>query len=198
MKTIETIKKDLPITPCQGGGASFKTHNLIKTSSGYKYKPSLGSVSFALVFLLIGLVIICIGVYNAIKTMDLSNHIYFILFGTLFFSVGLFIFYTAYKPIVFDKTSNYFYKGYKKNKKRGAENFIPLSNIIALQLIGETISNKNGGYKSFEINLVLNDATRINVVDHGNLKKIIDDAEILSKYLNIPIWHAESSKTETK
>ena len=43
--------------------------------------------------------------------------------------------------------------------------------------------------------LVLEDGTRRNVVDHGSLKTIIDDAHIVSEFLNVPIWHAESNKT---
>ncbi len=40
----------------------------------------------------------------------------------------------------------------------------------------------------------MDDGERFNVVDHGNLKSLIRDAEWLSEFLNLPIWHAESSK----
>ena len=30
------------------------------------------------------------------------------------------------------------------------------------------------------------------MIDHGNLKSLIRDAEWLSEFLNVPIWHAES------
>jgi len=39
--------------------------------------------------------------------------------------------------------------------------------------------------------LVLEDASRVNVRDHGKIKTLIIDAKTLSEFLNIPIWHAE-------
>ncbi|MDA0586700.1 MAG: hypothetical protein O2820_02050 [Planctomycetota bacterium] len=38
------------------------------------------------------------------------------------------------------------------------------------------------------MNLVLRDATRKNVVDHGHLKTLREDAAILSEFLTVPIW----------
>ncbi|WP_092447345.1 hypothetical protein [Winogradskyella sediminis] len=68
-----------------------------------------------------------------------------------------------------------------------------MKSIVAIQIIGEYVQSDDGSYKSFELNLVLDDASRRNVVDHGNLKSIIKDAEMLSAFLNIPIWHAGSN-----
>ena len=109
--------------------------------------------------------------------------------GALFFIAGNYLLISYFSHIVFNKHSNRFYRGFNKQhvKKSTA-----LSNIVALQIIGETISGEDGSYKSFELNLVLKDATRINVVDHGKLKTIIIDAEVLSKQFNLPIWHAAS------
>lgn len=98
-------------------------------------------------------------------------------------------------PTVFDKTSNYFYEGFGKKDISSLASSKSLSDIVAFQIIGKSISNSDANYNSFELNLVLNDASRINVVDHGNLKAIIKDAEYLSKFLDVPIWHA-SSHTE--
>lgn len=70
-----------------------------------------------------------------------------------------------------------------------------LKSIVAIQIIGEHVPTDDGSYKSFELNLVLEDSSRKNVVDHGNLKSIISDAEILSDFLNIPIWHAGTIKS---
>ena len=83
---------------------------------------------------------------------------------------------------------------YKNNTKKSKNN-IKLSRICAIQIIGEVVQSDNNNYNSYELNLVLDDSTRINVIDHGNLKGVIQDANWLSDFLNIPVWHAGSNKT---
>ena len=62
-------------------------------------------------------------------------------------------------------------------------NMIPLSSIHALQIVSERVSTKNSSFLSYEINLVLDDKRRVNVVDYGNLNKIQTDAKQLGEYL---------------
>lgn len=91
------------------------------------------------------------------------------------------------KPIIFDKQSGYFYKE-KPQMTYGMidptnRNIIPLSSIHALQIVSERVSTKNSSFLSYEINLILSDKKRINVVDHGNLEKIQADVKQLGEYL---------------
>lgn len=117
-------------------------------------------------------------------------------FGLIFSLIGGYMLYHLFKPRVFDKQSGYYYKGYNfKPNERELEHQFKLNTIVAVQIIGETIRDSDGSYGSYELNLVLEDASRRNVVDHGNLKTIIDDAHIISAFLNVPIWHAETSKS---
>lgn len=196
MYDLEIIKNTVSTAPCYNGGASFKTHSLSKTSNGFAFKPSINGLAFALVFALTGLGIFSFGIYKIIIGTTTSEYLFLLLFGAVFLAAGIFILLLFLRPRVFNKNSNYYYKGFRKNVNRENKNYVSLNRIIALQLIGETISSDNGSYKSFELNLVLDDATRLNVVDHGNLKKLIIDTEILSNFLNVPIWHAESNKRE--
>ncbi len=66
----------------------------------------------------------------------------------------------------------------------------PLSSIHALQLLSEFVSGSKNSYHSYELNLVLNDGSRINVVDHGNLERLRADASTLSQFLDKPVWDA--------
>lgn len=59
----------------------------------------------------------------------------------------------------------------------------PFSQIHALQIISEFIPGKYGNYKSYELNLILKDATRVNIVDHKNIEQIRLDAQKTSKFL---------------
>ncbi|WP_055445839.1 hypothetical protein [Lacinutrix mariniflava] len=195
MLDIKTIKQNVSTKPCFDGGANFKTHYLAKTSRGYAFKASIGAILFTLIFIIVGISLLVGGCYYLIINNEYFKYLMQILVGSVFSAAGFYFLFHFFKPRVFNKNTNRFYKGFGNKDNRHSKSNIPLNNIIALQIIGETIEDDDGHYKSFEINLVLNDASRINVVDHGNLDKIIDDAEILSEFLNIPIWHAKSNKT---
>ena len=68
--------------------------------------------------------------------------------------------------------------------------FTKLDDIHAIQLISEYISGKKSSYYSYELNLVLKDASRINVIDHGNDSTISSNAKVLSRFLDVPVWDA--------
>lgn len=196
--TEHYINQRVSTSPLKPGGSNFKTHALVKSSSSQlRYRPSVGGGIFGFLFFGIGLgfVIFNIG-FNKWLIQEPSLFNFFgLAFGLVFALAGGYMLYTLYKPRVFDKQSGYYYKGYNfKPNKRKLKHQFRLSTIIAIQIIGESIRSKNGSYGSFELNLVLNDATRRNVVDHGSLKAIIDDAHVISSFLNIPIWHAESGR----
>ena len=190
MSDLETIKKKVSIKPALHGGANFETHVLSKTRYGFKFKPSLGYALFTLLFVGVAYAFLYAGIASYLKTNNFDFVFSFVtVIGALFFIAGNYLLISYFSPIVFNKHSNRFYRGFNKQHPKKST---VLSNIVALQIIGETISGEDGSYKSFELNLVLKDATRINVVDHGKLKTIIIDAEVLSKQFNLPIWHAAS------
>ena len=65
-----------------------------------------------------------------------------------------------------------------------------LENICAIQLIREYVRGNRNSYYSYELNLVCSSGDRINIVDHGSLRAIREDAEILANYLSLPVWDA--------
>lgn len=195
----DNSKSKVSILPLNFGGASFKTNVLIKESnSKLIYKPSLGAALFSFIFLAVGLGILFFGIIPLFKANPeiASINWFLLIFGLVFVGAGGFMFYSFYKPRVFDKQLGLYYTSYSfrlhQNNKTQTDNYIQLKSIIAIQIIGEHVSSDDGSYKSFELNLVLEDSSRKNVVDHGNLKSIIDDAQVLSDFLNIPIWHTGS------
>jgi hypothetical protein len=56
--------------------------------------------------------------------------------------------------------------------------------------LSEFVSGSKNSYYSYELNLVLDDGSRINVVDHGNLERLRSDANALSQFLDKPVWDA--------
>lgn len=68
------------------------------------------------------------------------------------------------------------------------KDMVPLSSIHALQIITEKVTTKNSSFLSYEINLILSDKKRINIVDHGNYERILSDSKQLGDYLGVPVW----------
>ena len=195
-----SIKNNVDVNPLNSGGANFKTHALVKKSSSkLAYRPSIGGALFSFVFLAVGLCVVCLYIFSYFKLFSIPfpGNWMMLLFGSIFGSVGGYLCYRSYMPRVFDKQLGLYYKTYKvdlQNSRKASNKQTPLNAIVAIQIISEYISSSDSSYNSFELNLVLGDGSRKNVVDHGNLKSIVDDAHIISEFLNVPIWHSKSSE----
>lgn len=101
--------------------------------------------------------------------------------------------------IVFDKRKGYFWKGSNQLFEGDIGiDYVKLERIHALQLITGIVrvETRRGPYydKKNELNLVLDNGERMNVVHHENKNQIEKDARVLSKFLGVPIW--EEKKTE--
>ncbi|MEX2435247.1 MAG: hypothetical protein WD735_01100 [Balneolaceae bacterium] len=187
-------------TPLKGGGSNFYTHKISTDSTGIiKFKPTIGAIIFYLIFILVGIGIpvgILIGSSQSGESMAISETLFIILFGLVFFGAGSLLLYFSSKPIVFDKLMGMYWKSWKKPdpsliySAHKSKDAIRLSDIRGLQLISEYIRSDKSSYHSYELNLVLMDGSRVNVVDHGNAVKLRNDAKILSEFLGKPVWDA--------
>ena len=58
----------------------------------------------------------------------------------------------------------------------------------------QLVSDDQGKYRRaqvrYELNLVLNSGERLNVVSHGDPKRIREDASTLGEFLEKPVWDA--------
>jgi hypothetical protein len=126
---------------------------------------------------------------------DFTNLVPVILFS-IFTIVGIFTLRAFRRKRIFDFQMGYFSVGkVPENSFDGsiAKNMTSLRDIRAIQVIGENCSGSKGSrYRSYEINLVLRDASRVNVIDHGNLSQILLDAQQISARLRVPIWDVSS------
>jgi hypothetical protein len=104
------------------------------------------------------------------------------------------MFYFGAAPIVFDKRKGSYWKGrtspYDVRHTSELKDHAPLDRIHALQLISEHVRGNKSSYYSYELNLVLDDGARLNVVDHGSRERVQADARTLSEFLDKPIWDA--------
>jgi len=187
-------------TPAYSGGANFKTRTLKKISqSELHFVASTGAKFFGLAFLLFPFFFLIIG-FSTTEKMEFSLDLLgFVIVPFAFLCLGFFIYRKYSKPIIFNMQSGYFYKG-KKNKelslnpKENKDTF-KLEKIKALQLLSEYIRGNKSSYTSYEINLVFEDGSRYNVVDHGHRSSIEKDAITLSNFLGVPLWNQLTSET---
>ncbi len=184
--------------PLKGGGANFRTHKLVEIDfNRLEFQASTGAKLFYLLFAIIGTgVMIGFPVATA-SSDDLSfglDTVMPMLIGFIFLCVGSAMFYFGTAPIVFDKRKSFFWKGRKSPdivlNKKTLKSFAELNKIHALQLISEYCRGDKSSYYSYELNLILKNGKRINVVDHGNLNNLRDDAGTLASFLGKPVWDA--------
>lgn len=188
--------------PCRGGGNNFRTFKLVQVNPNrVEFKTTVGAVIFSLIFALPGIGMLVFLVPNLDWSSIHGGNMIPLLLGLVFTSLGSYMFYIQMMPIVFDKQEGLFWK--KRRPQAGigpdetSRNYARLESIHALQIIAEYIQSKNQSYYSYELNLVLKDGHRINVVDHGKRKKLLEDAEVLAGFLGVPVWNTTTSGLPT-
>lgn len=181
--------------PVRRGGGNLRTHKLVKVSPyRIEFKTTIGAIIFALIFALPGTALLVL----LIPVVDWSSItlgiIVPLLLGLVFASMGWSIFYRQMLPIVFDKQAGFFWKGRQPEAEmltqEATAKYARLESIYALQIVAEYISSKNHHYYSYELNLVLENGDRINLIDHGRRKKLTEDAKVLADFLGVPLWDA--------
>jgi len=179
-------------------GASFQTHKLVAVNSNrIELRGPLAIKLTYFIFLLAGIGMIIGVFYTNLSSGEFSfNETTFAasFLGLVCAGVGGCLLYFDTAPIVFDQRRGYFWKGRQAPdevlERKAAGRFAELEQIHALQLISKRVRTDRRSYYSFELNIVLDNASRINVVNYGNPRKIREDAITLSEFLGKPVWDA--------
>lgn len=183
--------------PVERGGSNFRTRRLIqKDPDRMVFRATFGALVFCLVFFGFGFMALGMGVLFALPGNEMVPWMALFPFfgGFLFIATAVWMFRRFTIPIVFDAGSGYFWKGRITPMEVANHNeikcFAELEDVRALQLISEHCSGKDSSYFSYELNLVLVSARRVNIFDHGHLKSARADAENLAEFLGKPLWDA--------
>lgn len=185
--------------PLNSGGTNFQTHQLDQSDGDLLvFKATTGAKVFAGIFTGVGVlgIVIPLMVFAHNDFQDWGMLLFAVFFGGIFLTAGLLLRHFMTMPRVFDTFYGCYYKGRKKpdhtmgmsSEQKHAVTH--LNEVKAIQLIRERVSSKNGSYHSFELNLVMQDASRINVIDHGNHTAMVADAQTLATTLGVPLWDA--------
>lgn len=183
-------------TPAKGGGANFQTHKLAKVDfNRVEFRAAPGAKLFCGVFIFAGLAVMIavpVSMFMSGQSLLKTETLWPVLFGLIFAGAGGCLLYFGTIPAVFDKRRGYFWKGRKTpdllGDRSALKSCVRLDEIHAVQLVSEWISGSKSSYYSYELNLVLHNASRINVVDHGNLARLKEDARELAAFLGKPLW----------
>lgn len=182
--------------PLKKGGSNFGTHYL-DTSQRDRlvFKLSKGGLAFISVFAVVGVLglIIPVVFFFYEENKEWTFLLLALLFGGVFSAASLFMYKMMAKPRVFDTFYKEYYSGKTKPHdliKDEKNPLISFRDIVALQIIKEYVKSDKSSYYSYELNLVLKDASRVNVVDHGKINQMREDAKKLSMHIGVPLWDA--------
>lgn len=185
-------------TPLRGGGANFQTSRLVEVHPGrMEFRATAGLFLFTLFFMAMGTGAMILPLAFALKQGLLRAGLMAIipmLIGTVFVLVGGAMLRGAGVPVVIDKEEKAVWRGRKSPReifdKAELEDFTAMDRIHAVQLIREHCRGNDNSYSSFEMNLVLTDGGRVNLADHGNRRRLCEDAQKLADFLGVPVWDA--------
>ena len=165
--------------PLVGGGTNFCTHRLQKMpglmNSSIEFKPTFVAYLFSLFFSAMGLIACFFTFFTG--AMDIG-----VLISLSCLGFGL---WSLWCLIKHKSTFNGSTRVFCKNEKS-----FGFDDIRAIQLLREYVSGNKNSYYSYELNLVCMNGERINIIDHGALRAIREDASMLADYLSIPVWDA--------
>lgn len=179
-------------SPMARGGRNFKSAGLHQVNDQrYEFKPSPMMKFLSMIFFAAGLLMI---VLLMKESPDSFRDYLPVGIAAIFCAVGIGTYYSSKTPIVFDRNHGYFCRSREKPElmmdPTRLKRYAPLKRVHALQIISEYCRTKKSSYYSYELNLVLDDGSRLHVIDHGDHLALRTDAETLAKFLDKPLWDA--------
>ena len=160
-------------TPLRAGGTGYSTHRLVATRTGLVFARSwrtwawtLGGLAFAGLLTVSGLVTVLKGS---------------LLLGLVVLPMGLLLLAGALLLLV---TRAVRFDGARRVISIGGRR-VPFSDVLALQLLGERVREEEApDFDSYELNVVLKDGTRLNVVDHAHRGQLEQEAQQLARLVD--------------
>lgn len=191
----DPIARRVEWSAASSGGTNFRTHRLVEVSPlRAEFRLSIGALLFCALFFIVGLGVLGIGIATLLGIMPKGAPWWITIpFGLVFASAGAGMWWYMSRPRVFDMQDLWYWRGKRptdRNAVEACKHAAPLDRVHAIQFISEHCRGDDSSYYSYEINLVLHDAARVNVIDHGNLKHIRKDAQTIANLIGVPVWDA--------
>ncbi len=200
--------------PRSKANSNMKTHRLVELSPDVlAFKPTGGAIAFLLVFIVVAPMIALAILIGAIATGEANGLLvaFVLSVAAVFVTFGIVMLRFATRPRVFDGRAEWYVRSRTSprllsRRDKTYTHGVPFENIHALQIICEftkyrrrhgtitLVGKQVRGFWSYELNLVLKNRKRINVVDHGDFQALSADAETLAEFLGVPVWKGDKKE----
>ena len=183
--------------PVGAGNVKFRHTRILKKISPRRieFNTRIASLSLPTLFMVIGGATILAIIYVG-RRQNIHLQYGGIPLGSALFLYGLYLFRCWTIPSIFDLNLGYYWKSRNKIAPidmRDIRDRCRLKDIHAIQLLEEFCrsSSRDGNlYHNFELNLILKDGRRLNIMVHKNQSLIRSDAQTLARFINVPVWDA--------
>ena len=180
-------------TPMLQGGANYQTFKMVEVSpQRIEFQLTGSDKIFTALCFLVGVGCCGGGGYLLMTGEAFSIKAALLIpLGLLFIVGGVVQITENSKTPMFDQQRGLFWKGTAPETDQQSEqrqDCAPLNQIHAIQIVKEAIGQTKTKYSSYELNLVLKDGSRVNVIDHGDRNAIRTDSTRLGEILGVPIW----------
>lgn len=161
-------------------GPKFLSHTLI-VGEGIAYlKPTISSMLFCFVYIVVGVFLIALASYVLLGSQQLDLAIFIGGFGIAITTFGMSLIQPFLKRASFNLSSGVF------NNRRDRD--VKIKHILSLQINNKIVIRKQAlNYRCFELNMLTKNGRRINVLNHNNVVQLELDARKLAKFLNVPL-----------
>ncbi len=194
----EEIVKNSSFIPLKRGWTNIKSHDLIiKNNWNYLFKVKWFFPEVFLGIFFTPIITTIIILYS--KNFEVNNmfweFLWLIIYSIIFSWLAWLIFYSLHRSYIFDFQNWYFYDTIYTQKlfeflrdEKYKNKIISLKEIQALQIISERVHGKNTTYTSYELNMILKNSSRVNIIDHWNLEEIRKNASELANKLWVKVY----------
>ena len=174
-----------------------RDHNLIRTNNfQLEFKATMGCIllfSIPLVLLLTFSISCLVNILSGLPPREFIVDVVVGLLSLAFMIAMGCILYLITTPVIFYMRIRAVWKGRKTpmviGDMKGIKHFTKFDDIYALQVLSKYSYGKASGYV-YELNLVLKNGTRIFLVSYKGEEEIVEDCQVLSKFLGKPVWNA--------
>lgn len=161
-------------------GPKFLSHKLIVTDRVAYLKPTISSMLFCFVYIVVGMFLISLASYVLLQSQKLDLAIFIGGFGIAIGTFGVSLIQPFLQRASFDKHSGVF------NNKRDRD--VKIKHIVSLQINNKVVIRKQAlSYRCFELNMLTKNGRRINILNHNNAVQLELDARKLAKFLTVPL-----------
>ena len=161
-------------------GPKFRSHRVIIDEKVANLKPTLSSLLFCVVYIVVGLFLNTLAVIVYVKNNQIDFAVFLGGFGIAILTFGFTLIMPFVKQVTFDKDRGTF--------KNNIDRAVKIENIVSLQIINKMITSKHGiSYPCYELNMLTKNGRRINILNHNDFNQLKSDSEKLAVFLSVEL-----------